>query len=62
VQDKEKGRCIIIKEVLQQLKKRESVHLKGKNKAKKFFAAEQVKRVLLNNTKQYCSNLMKRNQ
>ena len=26
----------------------------------KFFAAEQIKRVLLNNKKQYCSNLKKK--
>jgi hypothetical protein len=36
-----------------------SVSLEGENNANKFFAAKQIKKVLLNNKKRYCSNLKK---
>ena len=39
-----------------------SVSLKGENNANKFFAAKQIKKVLLNNKKWYCSTLKKRIQ
>ena len=39
-----------------------SVSLKGENNANKFFAAKQIKKVLLNNKKWYCSTLKKRVQ